>query len=227
MAMVLRRRIAIGGMPRLVVPVNAEVAVIRACWYEPRVNRTYAEMAALTAPLCWQPGPAGRATKPRSKPALTDRRAPALRPPAQPPLLQTRTERGEAAQRGGTDPTPRDHPPAAFPRTRSPSGSSRCRGEPYVCAEWHVRQVGIDYHVEGHLYSVPYCFARTEVEVRLTVRPSRSSSANAGARGRAGLRQDWESRRCRSWSIPMSFRSRACRAARPVSMFAIRAKVAR
>jgi transposase len=44
--------------------------------------------------------------------------------------------------------------------------------EPYVFAEWRVRRVGIDYHVdvEGHLYSVPYRFARSEVEVRLTGR---------------------------------------------------------
>ncbi len=44
--------------------------------------------------------------------------------------------------------------------------------EPYVFAEWRVRRVGIDYHVEveRHFYSVPYRFARTEVEVRLTAR---------------------------------------------------------
>ena len=40
--------------------------------------------------------------------------------------------------------------------------------EPYVFAEWRVRRVGIDYHVdvEGHFYSVPYRFARSEVEMR-------------------------------------------------------------
>jgi len=37
---------AIGGVPRLIVPDNAKVAVIKACLYEPQVNRTYAEMAA-------------------------------------------------------------------------------------------------------------------------------------------------------------------------------------
>jgi transposase len=44
--------------------------------------------------------------------------------------------------------------------------------EPYVLAEWRVRRVGIDYHVEveRHFYSVPYRFARAEVEVRLTGR---------------------------------------------------------
>ena len=34
------------GMPRLVVPDNAKVAVIKACLYEPQVNRANAEMAA-------------------------------------------------------------------------------------------------------------------------------------------------------------------------------------
>jgi transposase len=44
--------------------------------------------------------------------------------------------------------------------------------EPYVFAEWRLRRVGIDYHVEieAHFYSVPYRFARSEVEVRLTPR---------------------------------------------------------
>jgi transposase len=37
---------AIGGVPRLLIPDNAKVAVIKACLYEPQVNRTYAEMAA-------------------------------------------------------------------------------------------------------------------------------------------------------------------------------------
>jgi transposase len=32
-------------VPRLIVPDNAKVAVIKACLYEPQINRTYAEMA--------------------------------------------------------------------------------------------------------------------------------------------------------------------------------------
>jgi transposase len=42
----------------------------------------------------------------------------------------------------------------------------------YCFAEWRVRRVGVDYHVEldGHFDSVPYRFARSEVEVRLTPR---------------------------------------------------------
>jgi len=36
--------------------------------------------------------------------------------------------------------------------------------EPYAFAEWRLRRVGIDYHVEveAHFYSVPYRFARRE-----------------------------------------------------------------
>jgi transposase len=37
---------AIGGVPRLLVPDNAKVAVVKACLYDPEVNRSYAEMAA-------------------------------------------------------------------------------------------------------------------------------------------------------------------------------------
>jgi transposase len=65
---------AIGGVPRLLVPDNTKVAVIKACLYEPQVNRTYAEMAAhydttilparprrsRTCPLCWHPLPLGK-----------------------------------------------------------------------------------------------------------------------------------------------------------------------
>jgi hypothetical protein len=41
-----------------------------------------------------------------------------------------------------------------------------------VLAEWRVRKVGFDYHVdvEGHFCSVPYHHARAAVEARLTPR---------------------------------------------------------
>jgi transposase len=44
--------------------------------------------------------------------------------------------------------------------------------EPYVFAEWRIRRVGIDYHVdvERHYYSVPHRFAKEQVEARLTAR---------------------------------------------------------
>ena len=38
--------------------------------------------------------------------------------------------------------------------------------EPYEYSEWRVRRVGVDYHVDidAHYCSVPYRFARAEVE---------------------------------------------------------------
>ena len=44
--------------------------------------------------------------------------------------------------------------------------------EPYEFSEWRTCRVGIDYHIEvaAHYYSVPYRFARAEVDVRLTAR---------------------------------------------------------
>jgi transposase len=37
--------------------------------------------------------------------------------------------------------------------------------EPYWFAEWRLRRVGVDYHVEleGHFYSVPHRFARSDL----------------------------------------------------------------
>ena len=42
----------------------------------------------------------------------------------------------------------------------------------YEYSEWRLPRVGVDYHVEidAHYYSVPYRFARAEVEARVTAR---------------------------------------------------------
>jgi transposase len=125
---------AIGGVPRLIVPDNTKTAVIKACLYEPSVNRTYTEMAAHydTAIL---------PTRPRR---LNEER-PIRR------LGVTRRQLLEELDRPMLKPLP---------------------VEPYVFAEWHLRRVGIDYHVdvERHYYSVPHRFAKDAVEVRLTAR---------------------------------------------------------
>jgi transposase len=168
---------AIGGVPRLIVPDNAKVAVIKACLYEPQVNRTYAEMAAHygTAVLPARP------RRPRDKAKveacvliverwligrLRDRRFYSLAElnAAIGELLQRLNEERPIRRLGATRRQLLEEldRPAFKPLPT----------EPYVFAEWRVRRVGIDYHVEveGHFYSVPYRFARSEVEVRLTGR---------------------------------------------------------
>jgi len=42
----VRALTAIGGVPQLIVPDNTKTAVVKACLYDPQVNRTYADMAA-------------------------------------------------------------------------------------------------------------------------------------------------------------------------------------
>ncbi len=168
---------AIGGVPRLIVPDNAKTAVIKACLYEPSVNRTYTEMAAHydTAILPTRP------RRPRDKAKveagvlimerwilgrLRNRRFHSLaelndairellvRINDERPIRRlgvTRRQLLEEIDRPMLKPLP---------------------VEPYAFAEWRLRRVGIDYHVdvERHYYSVPYRFAKQAVEVRLTPR---------------------------------------------------------
>lgn len=42
----VRALASIGGVPQLIVPDNAKTAIVKACFYDPQVNRTYADMAA-------------------------------------------------------------------------------------------------------------------------------------------------------------------------------------
>src|SRR6266852_5833517 len=131
----------IGGVPHLLVPDNTKTAVIKACLYDPQVNRTYAEMAAHydTAILPARP------RRPRDK-AKVEAAV----------LIVERWLLGRLRHR----------------RFYSLADLNELPTEPYSVAEWRVRRVGVDYHVEveAHFYSVPHRFARSEVEVRLTPR---------------------------------------------------------
>ena len=128
------------------------------------------------SPLLIGPGDAGHVTRPRRS-LRADRRALAHRSAARSPVLQPRrAERSDrraaqAAQRGAADPSARCHTPAAARRTR-PAGAQAVADRALRLRRMARAPVGIDYHfdVEGHFYSVPYRFARSEVEVRLTGR---------------------------------------------------------
>jgi transposase len=149
----------------------------RACLYEPQVNRTYAEMAAHYGSAVLPTRP----RRPRDKAKveacvliverwligrLRDRRFYGLAElnAAIAELLHRLNEERPIRRLGATRRQLLEEldRPALKPLPT----------EPYVFAEWRVRRVGIDYHVdvEGHFYSVPYRFARSEVEVRLTGR---------------------------------------------------------
>jgi transposase len=168
---------AIGGVPRLVVPDNAKVAVIKACLYEPQVNRTYAEMAAHygTAVLPTRPHRPRDKAKVEAAVLIIERWVLArLRHRRFYSLAELNTAIAELLRRLNEE-----RPIRRLGVTRRQLLEQLDRPalkplsvEPYVFAEWRVRRVGVDYHVdvENHFYSVPHRFARTEVEVRLTSR---------------------------------------------------------
>jgi transposase len=163
-----------GAVPALVVSDNLKSGVIRACFYEPEVNRSYAEMATHygTAILPARP------YKPRDKAkvevgvqvvgrwilarlrhrrffSLADLNA-AIR--ALLDDLNDRSMRGWGTSRR-----------ALYEQLDRPALES-LPPEPYEYAEWKRCRVNLDYHIEiaKHYYSVPHQLIRQEVEARIT-----------------------------------------------------------
>jgi transposase len=166
----------IGGAPRQIVSDNLRAGITRACFYEPLVNRTYADMAAhyRTAIIPARP------YKPRDKAKvevgvqvvqrwilarLRNRRFFSL-PELNQAIRELVGQLNDRPMRGwGTTrralyeqidrPALRELPPT-----------------PYEYAEWRRCRVNLDYHVEieKHFYSVPFRLLREEVEARITVR---------------------------------------------------------
>jgi transposase len=165
-----------GGVPAQIVSDNLKAGITKACFYEPAVNRTYADLAAHyeTAVVPARP------YKPRDKAKvevgvlLAERWIIAK--------LRNRTffSLGElnAAIRACVD-----HLNARVSRHL---GASRrdlferydrralkaLPQTPFPYAEWAERRVGLDYHVEveKHYYSVPHKLLREKVWTRLTAR---------------------------------------------------------
>ena len=168
---------AIGGAPELLVPDNTKTAVIKACFYDPDVNRTYAEMAThySTAILPTRP------CKPRDK-AKVERAV----------LIVERWLLGRLRRRTFYSLAELNAAIVEMLQKLNDERAIRRLGvtrrqlledvdrpalkslpvEPYEFTQWKTCRVGVDYHVEvaSHYYSVPHRFARAEVEARLTVR---------------------------------------------------------
>ena len=163
-----------GAVPALVVSDNLKSGVIRACFHEPEVNRSYAEMAAHygTAILPARP------YKPRDKAkvevavllvqrwiiarlrnrqfftleelnAAIREEVARLNARVSRHLGAARQELFETIDRPAMQPLP---------------------PEPFVHADWRKASVGPDYHLrlEGHCYSVPHELIRQQLWARLT-----------------------------------------------------------
>jgi transposase len=165
-----------GGVPAQLVPDNPRVGVDRANWYEPGLNRTYLDLATHygTAIL-----PA-RVRRPRDKAKvevavlvverwilarLRHRRFFSLAELNEAMALLVTDLNARPMRRLGVSRRDLflelDHP-ALKPLP----------AQAYEYAEWRLRRVSLDYHVDidGHYYSVPYRLIRAQVEARLTTR---------------------------------------------------------
>jgi transposase len=165
-----------GGVPAQLVPDNPKVGVDRANWYEPGLNRTYLDLAAHygTAIL------PTRVRKPRDKAKvevavlvverwilarLRHRRFFSLAELNEAIALLVTDLNARPMRRLGVSRRDLflelDHP-ALKPLP----------AQAYEYAEWRLRRVSLDYHVDidGHYYSVPYRLIRDQVEARLTAR---------------------------------------------------------
>ena len=166
-----------GGAPALVVPDNPKVAVIKACFYDPQVNRSYADMIGHyeTAVLPARPRKPRDKAKVEAAVRIVERwllgklrhrcfRSLAEVNAALAELMSALNEERVLRYVGRTR-------RQLFEELDQPR-LKPLPAEPYVLAQWRLRKVGLDYHVEveGHFYSVPHPHARAQVEVRFTAR---------------------------------------------------------
>lgn len=166
----------LGGVPRQIVCDNLKAGITKACFYEPTVNRTYADMAAYygTAIIPARPYKARDKAKVEVGVQVVQRWI----------LARLRHRRffslGElnAAIRELTAQL-NDRPMRGWGTTRRALFEQIDRPAllpspptPYEFAEWKRCRVSLDYHVEiaKHFYSVPFQLLRQEVEVRITAK---------------------------------------------------------
>ena len=164
-------------MPALLVPDNTKVAVIKACLYDPQINRSYADMAAHygTAILPARPRRPRDKAKVEQAVLMVERwLLGRLRHRTFHSLAEINAAIAELLTRLNEE-----RPIRRLGVTRRKLLEEIDRPalkalpeSAYVLAEWRICRVSIDYHVEveAHYYSVPHRFVRTEVEVRFTAR---------------------------------------------------------
>ncbi len=163
-----------GGMPAQIVSDNLESGVARACFYEPAINRTYADMAAHydTAVVPARP------RKPRDKAKVEVAVQVAQR------WIVARLRHRRFVSLAELNAAIRELVVALNDRVTRHLGASRRQlfedlerpalkplpAAPYVYAQWQERTVGLDYHVEvdRHHYSVPHRLLRRKVWARIT-----------------------------------------------------------
>ena len=165
-----------GGVAAMVVSDNLKSGITKACFYEPAVNRSYAEMAAHydTAIVPARP------YKPRDKAKVEVAVQVATR------WIIAKLRKRQFFSLAEVNAAIAVEVAALNARVTRHLGASRktlfdelersalkkLPLEPYVYAEWKECKVGLDYHVEveKHYYSAPHQLLREKVWVRITAR---------------------------------------------------------
>jgi transposase len=163
-----------GGVPEIIVPDNLKSAVTTPHRYEPELNRAYAEMAEYYGVAILP----ARSRKPRDKAKVENGVQVVERWILAP--LRDRTFFGFDELNDAIAvllAEMNDRPFQKLPGSRRSAFEAIDRpalralpSTPYCYATWKKVRVNIDYHieVEGHYYSVPYTYARREIDVRIS-----------------------------------------------------------
>lgn len=165
-----------GGVPAMVVSDNLKAGITKACFYEPAVNRSYAEMAAHYETAIVPARPA----KPRDKAKVEAAVLLATR------WIIAKLRNHKFFSLAELNAAIADCVTALNDRQSRHLGASRRelferleRGAlkalpaaPFEFAEWKQCRAGLDYHVEvhKHYYSVPHTLLREKLWARITAR---------------------------------------------------------
>ena len=178
-----------GGVPAQIVSDNLKAGVTKACFYEPAINRTYADMAAHydTAVVPARP------YKPRDKAKVEVAVQVAQR------WIVARLRNRRFFSLAELNAAIRELVVALNDRVTRHLGASRRQlfedlerpalkplpAAPYVYAQWQERTVGLDYHVEvdRHHYSVPHRLLRQKVWARADREDGRDLPRRPARRG--------------------------------------------
>jgi transposase len=166
----------LGGAPRQFVPDNLRSAVLRANWYEPGINPTYRDLAAHYGVAILPT----RVRRPRDKAkveagVLVVERWILARLRHQRFFSLAELNAAIAALTAELNARPMRKLGVSrrqlFEELDQPA-LSPLPTEPFVYAEWRIRRVSLDYHVDidGHYYSAPHRLLREQVEARITER---------------------------------------------------------
>ncbi len=165
-----------GGVPAQVVPDNLKSGVVKACLYDPEINRTYADMARHYGTAIVP----ARPRKPRDKAKVEV----AVQVVERWVLARLRNRRffslaelnqAMAELLGDLNARVTRHLGASRRQLFEEIDRPALRplpAAPYEYAEWKQRRAGLDYHVEvaKHYYSVPHALARQKLWARITDR---------------------------------------------------------